>query len=140
MTCLDELDLCVRQVLSKCLGSRRNEKGIILAPDREQWRLRFTKIFLKFRIELHIRSVIEKQIELNLFVSRTLQQSGIQCVRLRRNAFWIAHAVRVLPSCSSQRQNVLSDYLTIFGCRVSPVFSDRIPGVPEPFFIAIPVL
>src|SRR5215510_14536660 len=72
MTCIEELDLCVRQVFSKRLGSRRNKERIILAPDRKQWRLRLTKIFLKFRIERYIRCVIEKQIQLNFFVCRTL--------------------------------------------------------------------
>src|SRR5262249_17598131 len=114
MTCIKELDLCVRQVFSKRLGSRRNKERIILAPDRKQWRLRLTKIFLKFRIELHIRCVVEKQIQLNLFVSRTLQQGRIQCVRLGRNAFWIAYAVRVLPPRSFQCQNVSPEYLSVF--------------------------
>src|SRR5262245_24970468 len=50
MTCIQELDLCIRQVFSKRLGSGGNKERIILAPDRKQWRLRLTKIFLKFRI------------------------------------------------------------------------------------------
>src|SRR5262245_29002222 len=72
MTCIEELDLCVRQVFSKSFGSRRNEKRIILAPDRKQWRLRLAKIFLKFRIERYIRCVIEKQVELNTLVAWTI--------------------------------------------------------------------
>src|SRR5215471_288002 len=114
MTSIEESDICVWQVFPKSFGSRRNEKRIILAPDRKQWRLRLTKIFLKFRIELHIRCVVEKQIQLNLFVSRTLQQDRIQCVRLGRNAFWIAYAVRVLPPRSFQCQNVSPEYLSVF--------------------------
>src|SRR5215510_10027520 len=72
MTGIEELDLCVRQVFSKSFGSRRNEKRIILAPDRKQWRLRLAKIFLKFRIERYIRCVIEKQVELNTLVAWTI--------------------------------------------------------------------
>src|SRR6185503_14409277 len=72
MSGIEELDRCVRQVFAKRLGSRRNEEGIVLAPDRKQRRFRFAEIFLKFRIELHVRCVIEKQIELDVFVSRTL--------------------------------------------------------------------
>src|SRR5215471_3116124 len=72
MTCIEELNLGVRQVFSKRLGSRGNEKRIILAPDRQQRRFRLTKIFLKLRIKLHIRCVIKKQIQLNLIVSRPL--------------------------------------------------------------------
>jgi len=69
MSGIEELDLCVRQVFSKRLCSRGNEKGIILAPDRKQREVRSTKIFLKFGIEPHIRRVIQKQIQLNFLVS-----------------------------------------------------------------------
>ena len=104
---IQELDPRVRYILSKCLGSRRNEKGIVLAPNRQQRRLGLSKIILKCRIELHVRRIVEKQIQLNVFVPRTLQQRRIQRVRFRRNALRIGHAVRVLPSRSLQRQNVL---------------------------------
>src|SRR5215813_881041 len=71
MSCIEELDHRVGQVFSKCLGSRRNEERIILAPNRKQWRLRLTKILLKFRIERYVRCVIEKEIQLNFFVQWT---------------------------------------------------------------------
>src|SRR5262245_41659656 len=100
MTCIEESDLGVRQIFSKRLSSRGNEEGIILAPDRQQWRLRLAKIFLEFRVELYVRCVVKKQIQLNFFVRRALQQSRIQCVRLGRNFFWNAYTVRVLPPCS----------------------------------------
>src|SRR5260370_24560095 len=57
---IQELHARVRYVLSKCLRSRRNEKGIILAPNPEQWRLNLPEVVLKRRIELHVRCVIEK--------------------------------------------------------------------------------
>src|SRR5215831_3918804 len=78
MAGIKELNPCVRQVFSKCLCSWRYEKGIILAPDRKQWRLRLSKIFLELRIKPHVRRIVQKQIELNLFVSRPFQQSPIQ--------------------------------------------------------------
>ena len=54
MSGIKELNLRVRYVFPKSLGSCGNEKRIILAPDRKQRRLRFSEIFLKFRIKLHI--------------------------------------------------------------------------------------
>ena len=140
MSGIEELDLCVRQVSPKRLCSRGDEKGIILAPDRKQRWFRSTKIFLKFGIELHIRRVIQKQIQLNLLVSRTFEQRRIQCVRLGRNTVGIGYAVRVLPPRSFQRQNVLPEYLTVFCCGRGPVFPDRAPGIAKAFLISIPVL
>src|SRR5271154_276750 len=100
-----ELDSCFWQIFSKCLCARRQKEGIILAPDRQQRRLRFAEIFLKLRIELHVRGVVQKQIELNFYISRALEQSRIQGVGLRRNAVWIRDSVRVLPAGPFQGQN-----------------------------------
>ena len=48
--------------------------------------------------------------------------------------------MRVLPSGSFECQNVLADYLPVFCCWLSPVFSDRTPGITKSFFISIAVL
>ena len=114
MTGIKELNLRARYVLSKGFCSRGNEERIVLAPDREQRRFRLTKIFLEFRIKLYVRRIIQKQIELNLFVSGPFEQSRIQCVRLRRNTFRIRYAVGVLPARSSRRQNSLAEYVPDF--------------------------
>src|SRR5271170_4193929 len=74
VACIQELNLRIRQIFSKRLSSGENEEWIILAPDRQQRRFRSPKIVLKLRIKLHIRCVVQEQIELNLFVSRALQQ------------------------------------------------------------------
>src|SRR5580704_13022869 len=98
MTRIQKLDVRVREILSKCLSSCGSEKGVVFAPDRQQRRLRVSKVLLKLRIELHVGCVVEKQIKLNLLVSRSFHQSRIQCVGLRRNTFWIGYAVGVLPA------------------------------------------
>ena len=54
VACIQELNLRVRQIFSKCLGPGGNEEWIVLAPDREQGRLRLPKILLKLGIQLHI--------------------------------------------------------------------------------------
>src|SRR5215467_13894094 len=137
---IKELNPRVRQVLSKCLCSWRDEKRIILAPDRKQWRPRLSKIFLELRIKPHVRRIVQKQIELNLFVSWPFQQSPIQCVRLRRNAFWIGDALRVLPTSSFQCQDVLADYPPVICRGLSPILPDGGPGVTEPFFVGVSIL
>src|SRR5580700_12315245 len=71
---IEELHLRVRQVLLKGLGSGGNEERIVFAPDREQRRCGPAKIFLEFRIKLYVRRIIQKQIELNLFVSWPFEQ------------------------------------------------------------------
>src|SRR3984885_8629741 len=114
---VEELNLRAGYVLPKGFGSCRHEERIVLAPDRQQGRFRSAKIFLEFRIQLDVRRVIQKQIELNLYVPRAFEQSRIQCVRLRRNTFRIRYTVGVLPTRSARRQNSLPEYVSIFCCR-----------------------
>src|ERR1700689_2686428 len=102
MSCIKEFDLRVRQVFSKGLWSGGNEERIVLAPDRKQRRFGFAEIFLKFGIELYVRCVIQKQIELNLFVPWPFEQSRNQRVWLRRNSLRIRYALRVLPARSTR--------------------------------------
>ena len=98
MSGIQELHLSMRQIFLKCLCSRRNEERIVLAPDRKQRRLRFAEIFLEFRIELYVRGIVEKQVELNFFVAWALEQRRIQRVGLRRDTLRIRYAVRCTAS------------------------------------------
>src|SRR5437016_10081367 len=116
MSGIEELNLRARYVFSKRFRTCGNEERIVLAPDGKQGRLRFTEIFLKFRIKLYVRRVIQKQIELNLSVPRTLEQRCIQCVRLRRNTLWICYALGVIPERSSSVHNTLAEDISIL-CR-----------------------
>src|ERR1700728_1184025 len=137
---IQKLDPRVRYVFSKCLGACGDEKRIVLPPNGKQRRLRLPKVILKRRIKLHVRSVIEKQIQLDVFISWALEQSGVQRVRFRRNALWIAHAVRVLPARSVRRQNIFAKYLSILWSWLGPVLPDRSPGIAQSFLIGIPIL
>src|SRR5215831_13968725 len=61
---LEEADLRMRDVLSKCFRPGGNEEGVVLTPDRQQRRLRIAEILLKLRIKFHVRGIVQKQIEL----------------------------------------------------------------------------
>src|ERR1700683_1776848 len=100
MAGIEELNFRARYVLPERFRSGGNEKRIVLAPDGEQRGLRFAEIFLEFRIQLHVRCIIQKQIELKLYVPWALQQSPVQRVGFRRNGLWIRYAVGVLPARS----------------------------------------
>src|SRR5579875_458395 len=77
---IQDLDARIRYIASKCFRPVRHKERVVLTPNREQRRLSLPKVILKCRIELHVRCVIEKQIQLNVFVPRALQQSRIQRV------------------------------------------------------------
>src|SRR5215467_3357568 len=74
---IEKLNLRARYVFPIRFGSCRNEERIVFAPDRKQRGLRFAKIFLKFGIEPYVRGIVQKQIELNLFLSATFTQRRI---------------------------------------------------------------
>src|SRR5258708_634384 len=137
---IEKLNLRARYVFPIRFGPCRNEKRIVLAPDRKQRGLRLAEIFLEFRIELYVRRIVQEQIELNFFVTRALEEDCIQCVRLRRNTFRIGYPMNVLPARSSRGQNTLAEYVPILRRLFSPILSNWVPGVTEPFLVCIPVL
>src|SRR5580692_7906674 len=68
MSGVQELDPRVRDVPSKSLGPRGKEKGVVFTPNRQQRRLHLPEVVLKRRVELHVRGVVAKQIELDVLV------------------------------------------------------------------------
>ncbi len=100
---IEHLDLRSGNVPAECFRPCGNEERIVFAPNCKQGRLRFTEIFLKCRVERDVRGIIQKQIQLNVFVSWPLHECHIQRVRFRRNAIWVRHSVRVLPACAVKR-------------------------------------
>src|SRR5580704_208825 len=140
MSRVKELNLCCGYVLPKRFGSHWNEERIVLAPDRKQGRFRFAKIFLEFRIELHVRRVVQKQIELNLFVPGPFEQSRIQCVGLWRNALWICYTVGVLPPRPARCQNGLAEDVPVLCRGRGPILSDRSPSLTKAFFVCVAIL
>src|SRR5215469_10538194 len=140
MPSIEELNLGTRYIFPKRIRSWGNEERIVLAPDRKQRRFRFTEIFLKFRIQPHVRRIIQKQIELNLFIPRTFEESRIQCVRLWWNTFRICDTMGVLPARPSGCQNALTEYVPILCGGCGPVLSDWAPSIAQAFFVCIPIL
>src|ERR1700722_10774468 len=78
---VQHLHLRAGNVSSECFCPCGNKKRVVLAPNCKQWRLRFTKILLKCWVEGDVRGVVQKQIQLNIFVSRPLHQRLVQRVR-----------------------------------------------------------
>src|SRR5215469_4494857 len=140
MAGIEELNLGARYIFPKRFRSSGNEERIVFAPDRKQRGFRFTEIFLEFRIQPQVRRVIQKQIQLNLFIPRTFEERRVQRVRLGRNTLRMGYTVGVLPARSSGCQNALTEYVPILCCGCSPVFSDRAPGLAEAFFVCVPIL
>src|SRR5262250_3022856 len=108
MSRIEELNLRAGYVFPKCFCSGGNEERVVLTPDRQQRWFRLTEIFLEFRIALYVRGIVEKQVELNLFVLGPFEQRRVQSVGLGRNTFRIRYAMRVLPPRPSRSQNSLA--------------------------------
>ena len=70
---IQQLDSGIRIITTVRLGAARQKERVMLAPDGKQWRLGVAKVLLKNWIQGQIRSVVEKEIELNVFVARTFQ-------------------------------------------------------------------
>lgn len=82
---VQELNLGIGNIASVSLGTGRDKERVVLSPYRKQRRATRAEVFLELRIERDVAGVVQKQIELNLFVARARQESGIQLVGFRGN-------------------------------------------------------
>ena len=73
MSGIQQFDSGIGIITAVRLGAGWYEERVVLAPDGEQRRLGVAKVLLKNWIQGQIRSVVEKEIELNVFVARTFQ-------------------------------------------------------------------
>jgi hypothetical protein len=91
------------------------------------------------RIERDVAGVVQKQIELNLFVAGTRQKSRIQLVCFRGNQRFVRHAVRVLR-LSGLGSEKRPQHQAILLRRLLPVLLNRVPTLAETFFIRVAIL
>jgi hypothetical protein len=66
--------------------ARRQEKGIIFAPDSQSRAAIGTEVFLKLRIERHVALVVTEEIEMDFHALRAIEQRLIECDRLGSDA------------------------------------------------------
>jgi hypothetical protein len=66
-----EFDSSARDVFLERFCSCRDEVWIELAPYREEWRLRGSKVLLELGVQLHIVGIVQEEIELYINVPGT---------------------------------------------------------------------
>src|SRR5262249_17500059 len=71
MAGVEEAHICVRYVALECLGARRQEKRIVLAPSRQKRRFMLAKISLEFGIQRDVALVVAEQVELDFVGARS---------------------------------------------------------------------
>src|ERR1700722_17435064 len=69
MTGGEELHDGIRVVAPIRFCAGWNEKWIVPTPNREERRLRFSKVVVKCRVELDVVGIVEKEIQLNPHIS-----------------------------------------------------------------------
>src|SRR4051812_43460338 len=125
---VEELNRCVWIVSQECLCPGRNEIRIEFPPHSEQGRLRGPEILLKLRIHSYIVGVIKEQIELNVHISGTRKQGGVQRVTLGLDKTRIGDTGRILMAESFQVQSA-SNGVPILQRGFAPIALDRPPRV-----------
>src|SRR5678809_1226222 len=135
---IEELHLRTRIVPLERHGSGWEKERIGFAPDGERgWPVQ-AEVLLELGIQLDVTCIVEKQIQLNVLIAGTSQQSRVECIGLRGYTRLIG-PMRVLPPGGLRGQKGFQRS-PIFGTRVSPVLLNRIPARAEPILIRIPIL
>ena len=135
---LEELNGHVRVISPECLGARRNEIGIKLAPHSQQGRLRQSKVLLKLRIQLHVVGIIQEKIKLYIDVPGTRQQGSVQGVALRFDASRIWNSDRVFVAQSFEVQTS-ADGIPMLQGGFTPIALNGSPSAAEALFIRVAI-
>ena len=72
------MDLGIGKIFFESIGSGRDKRNVVFAPDGKQRWLMFAEILLKLRIEFDVCLIVENQIRLNLVNSFTLHVKNIK--------------------------------------------------------------
>src|SRR6476661_4613929 len=62
----EEMDHGIRNIAPERLGTARQEKGIVLAPDRQETRFVSPEVVLERRVKRDVALVVAQQVQLNL--------------------------------------------------------------------------
>src|SRR5262249_14439171 len=134
-----KMHLGIRVITLKGLGTRRKKERIVFAPNRKhRWPFR-SEIFLELGIESYVACVIQEQIELDLVIPGTCQESRVELVRFRRKQRRVRHSVRVLP-LGRRRLEEFTQGRAIFCAWFFPILLDGVPTFAQPFCVSVAVL
>ena len=78
MTRRQQLDDRARYVSLECTRSRWQEIRVKLSPHGQERRLRGSEVVLELGVELYVVGVVEEEVELDLHVPGSSQESGIE--------------------------------------------------------------
>ncbi|EGX99514.1 hypothetical protein AZA_38179 [Nitrospirillum viridazoti Y2] len=136
---VQQMHLGVGVVPAIGVSTRRQEEGIVTAPDGQQRRPLFREIGLEGGVEGDVAGVVQEQVQLDFVVARAAQQRMVQHIGLRGHRALIRHAVGVLPLGRLQRQQA-ADGVTVGLRGVPPISLDGVPAVTQAFLIGVAVL
>src|SRR5690242_15889829 len=75
VSCIVKMHFGIGVIPLKSFGARRQEERVVLSPDgQKRWQLR-AEVFLKFGIQGYVVAVIQEQIELDLVIPGSSQES-----------------------------------------------------------------
>src|SRR6516225_7016403 len=97
------------------------------------------EIRLEPGVQRHVAGVVEKQVELNLFVAWTSQESAVELIGFGRNELFVGDAVEVLRSGCCWSEEILQSG-SVGRRRVLPVFLNRVPALAQTLFVGVAVL
>src|SRR6516225_7068780 len=136
---IEHVCLDILQIAAVRSGTLSREDKVILPPDNERGWLEFAEELLKGWIERHIGAIVKKEIELDLGVAGSIQTQLVQHPSGRVQEARVLHAILVLP-LGRFRVHQETNCFTILGCRLVPVFLDRVPELQKTLVIRVAVL
>src|SRR4029077_5632449 len=94
----EEMDHGTGNIAPERLSTARQEKGIVLSPDRQETWLVSPEVILERRVKRNIALVVAQQVQLNFVGAGAGQIEVVERIAVRRNRGRVRHAVHVLPA------------------------------------------
>src|ERR1700761_1835613 len=139
MSRVDEAHLCFGHIALECLGARRQEERIVLAPYGQEARMVFPEVSLESGIERYIALVVQKQIQLNIGNTLASEIVVVQRDAIRRHQGFFDYTVDVLPTGGARRQEGTKCFAILIR-GVFPIGLYGIPSLTQSFFVGVAVL
>src|SRR5262245_6450012 len=139
VTRVEETNGRTGNVAFECLGTLRQEEGIVLPPYcQEAWLVR-PEVILESRIERDVTLVVAEQVQLNLVGAEAGQIEVVERIAVRRNRGYVEHTMRVLPARRVGREEG-AERGSVGLRRLLPISANGIPAIAEPFLVGVAVL
>src|SRR5215472_11657876 len=139
VSCVENVDLCVRYVPPIPFRLTEIKRQIVPAPNNQQAWLLVAHPCLPLWIRIHIAPIVIEEVALDLRLAKLIQKIEFVCSQIRIVLLDVRIAAHMPRPRGCQRQEICSQCILVRGS-ICPKRSARLPIRPQPFVVCHSIL